>query len=752
MVAEDVEPVPPGRPATLPDRWRGRDPGFHALKRSVRAAVLVPGVLAVATYAWGNPQATLIAVFGTFALLLFADFGGPTRIRLRSYLGLWATGLVLITLGTLCAPQPEAAVAGMAVVGFVVLFVGSVSAQAAVGATAALLTFILPVAQSAGPGAIPARLAGWCLAAACCIPAAVLLWPGRWHDPLRRRAAEAADALADLVAAHADGRLDASTADRAVRALADLRAQFEATPYRPTGAGPTDAALSRVIGRLEWLGDNALVPQGTEVLPDDPRARRIDAAVEDVLRELARCIDDDRTLSNRYGTDRLYAAARRMDEVQADVTRSVRDELAAAAPPSPSGEVSSGRSLREVDPSYVSRMLALATAMTVELVLRATPGADGRRRPTRWWDTVSAQARDAATFLTLRSVWFRNSLRGAVALAAAVAVVEVTDVQHGFWVVLGTTSVLRSNALGTGSTAFRAVLGTAIGFAIGSLVLVVLGSHLWLLWIVLPIAVLLAGVAPAVISFVAGQAGFTVTVVVLFKIIHPAGPSVGLLRVEDVAIGVTVSAVVGLLFWPRGATAALVRALGDAYRASVSWLAAEVAHVGDRHAAADPALRDDAIATGKRLDDAFRQFLTERGAKSVPLPTVTHLVTGCSRVRLVAQTVTSLAPVGSEDDAALSDVDTARDELAGAYAVAAGWCDSFADSLSHRGGGPPDVPVVDPGLGSVLLGSFDEERRRGREDGVVASLRLLWLEERLDEVHALEADLSRTPDWFARPG
>ena len=55
--------------------------------------------------------------------------------------------------------------------------------------------------------------------------------------------------------------------------------------------------------------------------------------------------------------------------------------------------------------------------------------------------------------LSFRSVWFRNAVRGAAGLALAVAVVEVTDVEHGFWVVLGTLSVLRSNALGTGATA-----------------------------------------------------------------------------------------------------------------------------------------------------------------------------------------------------------------------------------------------------------------------------------------------------------
>ena len=39
-------------------------------------------------------------------------------------------------------------------------------------------------------------------------------------------------------------------------------------------------------------------------------------------------------------------------------------------------------------------------------------------------------------------------------------------------------------------------------------------------------------------------------VVMLLNIIHPAGWQVGLIRVEDVAIGCLVSLAVGLVFWP----------------------------------------------------------------------------------------------------------------------------------------------------------------------------------------------------------
>src|SRR5205085_9439580 len=69
-----------------------------------------------------------------------------------------------------------------------------------------------------------------------------------------------------------------------------------------------------------------------------------------------------------------------------------------------------------------------------------------------------------ARHASVRSVWFVNSVRGSIALAAAVAVADTSSVQHGFWVALGTLSVLRTNASATGATAVRALLGTMIGF------------------------------------------------------------------------------------------------------------------------------------------------------------------------------------------------------------------------------------------------------------------------------------------------
>ncbi len=157
------------------------------------------------------------------------------------------------------------------------------------------------------------------------------------------------------------------------------------------------------------------------------------------------------------------------------------------------------------------------------------------RQPEGIVGTVAAAEQRANAHLDRNSVWLHNSLRGALGLGAAVLVAAEWDLQHAFWVVLGTMSVLRSNALSTGQNALRGLAGTVAGFIAGGLIVYAVGTDTTVLWVLLPIAVLLAGLAPAAFSFAAGQAAFTVTVVILFNIIDPTGWKVGLVRVEDVA-------------------------------------------------------------------------------------------------------------------------------------------------------------------------------------------------------------------------
>ena len=730
------------------------DPGLRATKRSVRAAVLVPIVFALARYGTHNSQTPLFAVFGSVSLLLFVDFGGPLRIRVRSFLVLWVAGAAFITVGTLCSTRPAAAVASMAVVGFGVLYAGVVSPQAVAASTAALLFFVLPVSEQASASAIADRLLGWVLAGVLCIPAALFVWADRWHDPLRRALGDAARSVADLLdeAARSGGAVTDHAAVR--RALAALRAQFEATPYRPTGAGPTDVALTNLVSRLEWVGSRAIAATHRPP-PTEERARvtTVEEAAAQVLRAVGAVLATRDSAPHPGPAAELRASVSRLASARQVATDAALTTLVADADAADAATVGASTdpstALDRLDPTYPVRMLAFALEMLAEGMLDALgTGTVGTGPVARAATTLRSFGRVAADHFTLRSVWFRNSVRGAVGLSLAVLVVEATTVQHGFWVVLGTLSVLRSNALGTGATAVRAVLGTAIGFLVGYVVLLAIGHHDARLWVVLPLAVLVAGITPTISSFTAGQAGFTVLVVVVFNIIEPVGSKVGLIRIEDVLIGAGVSVVVGLLFWPRGAGAQLARALADAYATAAAWLSAAVDQVARAGAAADHSWTPEgltALASARRLDDAYRQYLGERGAKPVPLPVVTRLLTGTARIRLTALTLEGLPDLAVPGaPPPLPEVVTARATVSTECATVESWFDDFAGSLGVRRHAAGTIPPVEARLAPELVAAWDAVRRNGRRDGVIAVLRLLWVEERMADLRGLQADLAAT--------
>src|SRR5207302_10546134 len=145
-----------------------------------------------------QPQTSIFAAFGSFAILVLVEFGGPPRKRLAAYAGLALVGAAFITLGTLCSRSPLLAAGAMAVVGFGVLFSGVINGYFAAGATGAILTFVLPVTIPAPDSAIPDRLEGWGLATGAGICAALLLWPPRRRADLQRAAAPAPRAAAAL--------------------------------------------------------------------------------------------------------------------------------------------------------------------------------------------------------------------------------------------------------------------------------------------------------------------------------------------------------------------------------------------------------------------------------------------------------------------------------------------------------------------------------------------------------------------------
>jgi uncharacterized membrane protein YccC len=698
-----------------------------ALRSAARAAIVIPVVFAIADKAIGQPQTSIFAAFGSFALLVLVEFGGPWRARLLAYLGLACFGAASIALGTTCSRDPWLAAGAMAAVGFAVLFSGVINGYFAAGATGALLTFVVPVTIPAPNFAVPERLEGWGLAAGAGICAVMLLWPPRRSLDLHRAAAGALRVVADFL--EADGEQLTERSRLARDAVDALGSRLLGTQHRPTGpTGPT-AALASLPDELDWLlsflTPTAELPALELVCGEDAEAI---AAAAAVLRVSAERLD---------GRD-VRPDFARLDAARDAVARALLRRLPDLPADTPAGGMP-----HALEPPFRIRAATYAARQVGGYALLAT-GSDTPEldRGDVALEQPAGGAREAtesvaAAHVTVRSVWFRNSVRGAAGLAVAVYIAQRTGLQHGFWVVLGTLSVLRSNALGTGWSVLSALAGTAAGIVAGALLVLAIGTHEAVLWTVLPLAILLAAYAPRAISFAAGQAAFTVVLFVLFNIIQPVGWSVGVVRVEDVAIGFAISLGVGLLFWPRGAGALLRGDLAAAYARAADYVVATARQLIEGADSEDAARAGrEADAALHRLDDAFRQYLAERSATALNVEDVGALVGGASRVRRAGQSLVSLGRMANCD----TRLERCGENLDRELHSLQSWYVTLGYSLVNRRAVPP--PHVRDTEGSTrLLACVRDAARTGEDANVRAALVLLWASQHLENLWRLEAHL-----------
>jgi hypothetical protein len=143
--------------------------------------------------------------------------------------------------------------------------------------------------------------------------------------------------------------------------------------------------------------------------------------------------------------------------------------------------------------------------------------------------------------------WIGNTTATGVALGLAVLLTRLLKLDHAYWVVLGVLPVLSARGASATRTFWQEQAGTLIGFLVGAALVALIGANQTWYWLILPIVVFVSAYASSAVGFIAGQAAFTVFAVVLFGILLPQQRHVGLLRVEDIAIGGAVSLVVGSL-------------------------------------------------------------------------------------------------------------------------------------------------------------------------------------------------------------
>jgi uncharacterized membrane protein YccC len=287
----------------------------------------------------------------------------------------------------------------------------------------------------------------------------------------------------------------------------------------------------------------------------------------------------------------------------------------------------------------------------------------------------------------------------------------------------------------------RALTGTVEGIIIGSLIIGLLGSHEVVFWTLLPFAIFFAGFAPSAISFAAGQAGFTMTILILFNIVEPDGWKIGVVRIEDVALGCAVSLVVGLLLWPRGATAALRFSIADGIDKGVRYLQSSVAFGLTRCDAAVVTTeaphdaRRAAQEAARRLDDAFREFLAERGSKTVTLADVSVLVAGVTAVRTTADSIQQLwarhaVKTSADRTAVRAALTQAAGSVAQWYAELSGVIVGSQDTLPE----PTDFEVSVRELVNTVRRDLSDEDGKG----TAAAFKIVWTDDYLRQLHEIE--------------
>jgi uncharacterized membrane protein YccC len=755
--------------AGLREWVRTHDRGYVALRRAARTTIVMPGLFAFSMRVLNNTEIGAFAAFGSFSLLLLVDFAGPMRNRLRAQASLSVAGAAFVCLGTLVSNHVWLAVTTMTIVGFLTIFAGVVSSVMASATTSLLLAFILSSSLPAPTSLLPDRLAGWGLASGAAFLAVWLLWPAPSRTGLRSNAVNTLRALAERIKADVSWRLSgqrdgaqerdaaATAADASVQTL---QHDFLATPWRPTGLSLSARSTVRLVDEILWL--NNVIIQDAEIHVTegvDHFACRVRSASADVLREGAAQLENALEATDQFehaladlrtALDALEGSATSNEPLGSRLAALHADAPVASTSVTPS-ECDVAAFVDSLGPGFRALELGYATTQIAANVA-LTAAADRRR----WFDQLSGRqpGDDVGPFITLwrrlsahmerHSVWLHNSVRGAAGLALAVLVAEETGLQHAFWVVLGTFSVLRSSALNTGQNVMRALAGTLIGFVIGAGLLELIGTNTTVLWLLFPLAVLFAGFAPTAISFAAGQAAFTVTLVILFNLIQPAGWHVGLIRVEDIAIGCGVSLGVGLLFWPRGAASTLGESLHEAYDASAKYLAAAVDFgIGRCDACSDAAAHpheelSHAARAARRLDDTFRTYIAERGAKPYPVAVVTSTVAGVAILRQCADAIVDLWSRASNEPT--GDRSAAKNELTATTRAIAQWYETYGAAMIGQGSVPEPMPE-DATAYQRLIDALQHDLREEENESLATAVRIIWTSKHVDSARALQRSL-----------
>ena len=672
---------------------RSKDPDHRALRRGSRVAIAVPLTLAILLNLPWVSQGALMGAFACLSGLVFADFGGPLRQRFFAYMVTTLAGIPLIAIGAFAGQQRWTAVVAMAAVAMVVGMLAVLRGLIAAAQSVLLLSMVLALTAST-PALVLPDLASWCLGGLAAACAAVFLWPSQPNLPIPGLIADVLDAVADAsdvrwVTRGTHEEL-MSARDRVNTAIVALHAKYDGNLLRPSGITNADRALAELVdevSRLRYL-------QRWEDVAEhkDPQV------VEMTAHLCSRISDALRACAGRLRGSKQPLSSAAIFDIRTENLDQTADWLAEHR-----HNHSPGYLREQIEDTFPVRVTTLITSRITDqtIAVKPRPGDETSDPPSVL--ATAAEGPPTAVerlrmHLSWNSPWFRSAVRSAVALSLSIAVAKSVSLQHPFWIVLGTLSALRFDALGTGRTAKQALIGTTAGVALSAVCIQLFGGNQVIWWILFPIALFWAAYTPGTLSFAVGQAGFSFVVIVMFSILSPVRLDTAAARLIDVVLGLAISLVVSLLMWPRGVVETLytrlreaMQAACDYYVASADWMAGGA--VNDRLLAEYKSASESAL---DRAQEALDLSIAQRPPKAVALQRWTALANTVHHVdfasRLMPQAVGIIRLRGDQtplpiqlSGPLMAGANNAREEL---MAATNAWCDlqpAFDDDSTAGG-------------------------------------------------------------------
>jgi len=229
--------------------------------------------------------------------------------------------------------------------------------------------------------------------------------------------------------------------------------------------------------------------------------------------------------------------------------------------------------------------------------------------------------------------------------------------------------------------------------------------------------------------------------VVLFNILAPTDWHIGLVRVEDAALGVAISAVVGLLLWPRGAQGQLRSALADLYDAAASSLSFSFRRMlTDDAEPADEVSRTHRIARTEsiRAQEVFEQFLIDRTRQAPGIEVWATLLTSGKAFLLVGGVLDWLFEHGYSAARAGAPAESVAELAGGAVAHVVRLAEEMRSGHRLRVAGPPDTSGT---LRRAALASLSDPALPKSREALRSAIALAAVADWLQQLESLLRDL-----------